>query len=258
MISILSCFAAGRVLSLSDKWVHRRPLSACIYWARMESALVLRALQRVMTVSRAGKSEPHSMRLMVLAVQPHSSASSSWVSLRCLRMRWIFRPPALKSNVHHPCLNSLYIHIMPIFAHLIHFLIDIYIRIMYTCGNYIRRWIRGRHRIKKLLLFGASKAPGRAEGGGHSKNRGGGVAALIGLKIELLDADLAWCGAITIMKTIRITVILLFVAEKFCLHVCAHGKNAFCSKTFQNQKIAPGSILVHSLNWLGFSKYLYL
>ena len=157
----------------------------------MESALVLRALQRAITVSRAGKRLPHSMRLMVLAVHPTNSASCSWVSLRCLRIFWRLRPPALNSNVHHPCLNSLYIHIMPIFAHLIHFLIDIYIRIMYTCGNYIRRWIRGRHRIKKLLLFGASKAPGRAEGGGHGKNRGGDVAVPIGLKIELSDADLA-------------------------------------------------------------------
>ena len=121
MASILSCFAVGSVPSLSARWFHRTILSAWIYWARIESALVLSALQRMMTVSKAGKRLPHSIRLMVLAVQPTNSASCSWVSLRCFRMRWIFRPPALKSNAHHPCLSSKYMLIMPTCAHLYNF-----------------------------------------------------------------------------------------------------------------------------------------
>lgn len=155
MISILSCFAAGRVLSLSDKWVQRRPLSAWIYCARIESDVVFRALQMAITVSNAGKSEPHSILLMLLAVKPHISASSSCVSLRCFLRRWIFRPPALKSTVHHPRLSLEYMLIMPSFAHLYHFLIDICIRIVYICGNYIRRWVHEWPEIKELLLFGA-------------------------------------------------------------------------------------------------------
>lgn len=45
--------------------------------------------------------------------------------------------------------------IMPSFARLYHFLIDIYIRIVYTYGNYIRRWVHEWPEIKELLLFGA-------------------------------------------------------------------------------------------------------
>ena len=67
----------------------------------------------------------------------------------------MFRPPALNSNVHHPRLNSKYMLIMPIFSYLIHFLIDICIRIVYTYGNYIRRWVHEWPGIKELLLFGA-------------------------------------------------------------------------------------------------------
>lgn len=52
---------------------------------------------------------------------------------------------------------------MASFAHLFHFLIDIYIRIVYIYGNYIRRWMHEWPEIKELLLFGAQKAPGRAE-----------------------------------------------------------------------------------------------
>lgn len=45
--------------------------------------------------------------------------------------------------------------IMPSFAHLYHFLIDICIRVMYTYGNYIRMWVHEWPEIKELLLFGA-------------------------------------------------------------------------------------------------------
>ena len=153
MTSILSCFAAGSEASLSAKWVHRSVLSAWMYWARIESAVVLSALQSVMTVSRAGKSDPHSMRLIVLAVQPTNSANCSWVSFRCFRMRWRLRPPALKSINRPPF--SLHIPIMPIFAHLIHFLMDIYIRDVYTYSSYMGRRIHGRFKIEKLLLYWA-------------------------------------------------------------------------------------------------------
>lgn len=65
---------------------------------------------------------------------------------------------------------------MPSFARLCHFLIDICIRIVYTCGNYIRRWVHEWPEIKELLLFGAQKAPGRVEGGNYAKNRSRGKA----------------------------------------------------------------------------------
>lgn len=141
MTSILSCFAAGSEASLSARWVHRSVLSAWTYGARIESAVVLRALQSIMTVSKAGKREPHSMRETVFEVQPTSSANCSWVSFRCFRMRWRLRPPALKSINRPPF--SLHMPIMPIFARVIHFLMDICIRNVYTHSGYIRRRVMG-------------------------------------------------------------------------------------------------------------------